>query len=129
MSHEHLNSIRAVGGVAMIEPATPSSVPIPIVATPTPMATEPTADSCAREVFIKDFRLPMTTRDIISSTSAGLALGKPKHCSTCSQRIRDTVGVPMMPEQGRGTMAVRMACVLRRIHSVIADSIFAAGAY
>lgn len=123
VSQAHFSNMRAVGGAAKKEPAMPRIVPIPIVATPTPMAIPPKTMNCDMVTVMNCFRLPMTILDMISSTASGIAFGKPKHCRTCSHRILDTVGVPIMPEKGRGTIAVRIACVPSRIHSVIAESI------
>lgn len=124
MSHAHLNSILAVGGAERIQPANPRTAPAPMVPTTRPAVARPTVKNSATVTAIKAFKWPSTTRFMISSTASGMALGKPKHCRTCSQRMRATVGVPIADVNGSGTRAVRMACVPRRMHSVMAESIF-----
>ena len=104
MSQAHLNSIRAVGGALKIQPAAPNKMPAPAVPIARPIAAALAVMNCVKLTAMKALRFFSTTRDIISVTSAGLALGKPKHCRTCSHRMRETVGVPIMPEHGSGTL-------------------------
>ncbi len=124
MSQEHLNNIRAAGGNEIADEANANSAPAPTDTKTSPAVAPVTAQNSNIDTAIKLFRFPRTTLVMISLTASGRALGNPKHWSTCSHRIRQTVGVPIIPEKGRGTMDVRTACVARRIHSVIAVSIF-----
>ena len=89
-----------------------------------PAVAIPTTKNSLIVMIMNFLRWPKTILVMISSTASGRALGNPKHWRTCWQRIRATVGVPIALENGRGTMAVLTACVPRRMHSVIAESIF-----